>query len=126
MELNPKHPSAANNLAWIYAEQGENIDRALELAIIAKENNPENPLISDTLGWAYYKKGLYLKAVSLLKESTEKVNNNPTIHYHLGMAYAKRGEPGDKKLAQQSLQKALKIDSRFIGADIAKKTLESL
>lgn len=126
MALSPKHASAANNLAWIYAEHGDKIDRALELATIAKENHPENPMISDTLGWVYYKKGLYLKAVSLLEESAEKIQKNPIVHYHLGMAYSKRGDPGDKKRARQSLQQALKIDPRFSGSDIAKKTLASL
>jgi tetratricopeptide (TPR) repeat protein len=126
LKLNPKHPSAANNLAWIYAEQGDKLDRALALASTAKENNPNNPMISDTLGWIYYKKELYFKAVSLLSESAEKVHGNPTIQYHLGMAYSKRGEPGDKQKAREFLQKAIKIDPKFPQSDIVKKTLESL
>jgi len=125
MELEPRHFSAANNLAFIYAEQGEKIDRALALATIAKENSPENPFISDTLGWVYYKKGVYFKAVSILKESAEKVQKNPIIYYHLGMAYAKRGEAGDAKLAREYLEKAISIDPKFSGSDVAKKTLAS-
>jgi tetratricopeptide (TPR) repeat protein len=126
MKVDPRHSAAANNLAWIYAERNEKIDRAIDLASIAKEHLPNEPMISDTLGWVYYKKGLYLKAVSLLKESAEKLPKNPTILYHLGLAYAERNEPGDKKLAVQSLKKALALDPRFAGADVAKKKLESL
>ena len=37
VELDPQTAaSAANNLAWLYAEQGENLDRALELAQMAR------------------------------------------------------------------------------------------
>ena len=37
LEINPKFAPAANNLAWIYAENEGNIDAALPLAETAKE-----------------------------------------------------------------------------------------
>ena len=51
-------PVAANNLAWMFAETGENLDMALQLAQAATRRVPEQPEIQDTLGWIYYKKGL--------------------------------------------------------------------
>ena len=48
---------AANNLAWLYAENGENLDRALELAQIARAQLTGDAEPLDTLGWVYLKKG---------------------------------------------------------------------
>jgi tetratricopeptide (TPR) repeat protein len=53
LKINPKFPPAANNLAYLYAEGGGNIDEALNLAQIAKQQGPDDPHISDTLGWIY-------------------------------------------------------------------------
>ena len=58
LKINPNFPPAANNLAYLYAERGGNIDVALNLAQKAKEQVPDDPNISDTLGWIYYKKNV--------------------------------------------------------------------
>jgi tetratricopeptide (TPR) repeat protein len=123
LKIDPSFAPAANNLAWIYAEHGGNIDQALTLAQTAKERYPDDPTISDTLGWIYYKKSAYIKAVSLLRESAEKLSQNPEVRYHLGMAYAKNGE---KVLAKQELAEALKMGKGFPGSEEARKTLKAL
>ena len=56
-------PVAANNLAFIYAEQGTNLDVALQLATSAKQGLPDDPSVDDTLGWIYYKKDMPSLAV---------------------------------------------------------------
>ena len=123
LKLNPKFAPAANNLAYIYAEQGENIDQALTLAQSAKEQALEDPHISDTLGWIYYKKNVFSRAIVYLKEANEKVTDNPLMRYHLGMAYYKNG---NKEEARMELKKALELDPKFTGADEAKATLQVL
>ncbi len=123
LEINPKFAPAANNLAWLYAEHGGNIDVALGLAEKAKEAMPDDPAVSDTLGWIYYKKQVYLTAISHLKESSEKMPDNPVVRYHLGMAYYKKG---DKELAKKELLASLKIDDKYAGSEEAKKTLKEL
>src|SRR5262249_9771126 len=40
-------PVAANNLAFIYADQGTNLDVALQLASSAKQQMPDNPQVDD-------------------------------------------------------------------------------
>src|SRR5204862_1860628 len=62
-------PVAANNLAFIYAEQGTNLDVALQLATSAKQRLPDDPSVDDTIGWIYYKKDLPLLVVRLLPDS---------------------------------------------------------
>jgi Tfp pilus assembly protein PilF len=56
-----------------------------------------------------------------LKESNEKVPDNPVMRYHLGMAYFKNGE---KENAKKELKKALELDSKFSGAEEARATLK--
>jgi Flp pilus assembly protein TadD len=123
LKINPRFPPAANNLAYLYAELGENIDVALSLASSAKEQFPDDPHISDTLGWIYYKKNVFGRASTYLKEASEKVPDNPVIRYHLGMAYFKGG---NKELAREELTKALSLGTKFPGAEEAKATLQAL
>jgi tetratricopeptide (TPR) repeat protein len=123
LTVDPKFAPAANNLAWIYAEHGGNIDVALSLAQTAREQLPEDPGVADTLGWIYYKKNVPLKAISLLKESAQKMESQPVVHYHLGMAYLKYG---DKKLTRQELETALKLSKDFDGAEEARRVLKGL
>ena len=63
LEIDSRAPVAANNLAWILADSGENLDRALQLARSAAERIPNQPEVIDTVGWVYYKKQLGALAV---------------------------------------------------------------
>ena len=40
---------AANNLAYLYVEQGRSLDRAIELASMAQKRMPNEPTVADTL-----------------------------------------------------------------------------
>jgi len=57
LEIREDFAPAANNLAWILAEHGGNIDEALGLAQTAKEKMPRDPspVILYHLGMAYLK-----------------------------------------------------------------------
>jgi tetratricopeptide (TPR) repeat protein len=123
LDIDPKSVPAANNLAWILAERGENLNQALELAQRAKARFPENAAIIDTLGWVYYKKGLYDNALTEFTDAVQKLPENPVVRYHLGLAYYKKGE-NDK--AKQELEKALSLNASFDGADEAKKILAEM
>jgi tetratricopeptide (TPR) repeat protein len=123
LELNPRFGPAANNLAYIYSEHGGDKEKALQLAQTAKEVLPEDPRVSDTLGWILYKRGVYERAVTLLRESAEKLNDNAEVHYHLGMAYLK---VGNTQAAKETLTKALKLGDSFTEVEEAKRALASL
>jgi tetratricopeptide (TPR) repeat protein len=124
LELNKNFAPAANNLAYNYAQNGGNLDVALNLAQRAREVNPNDPGIADTLGWIHFKKGTYETAIALLKESNEKFKGqNPTVLYHLALAHDKNG---DEKVARETLQKALALGQNFSEAAEAKKFLESM
>jgi tetratricopeptide (TPR) repeat protein len=123
LTIDPRSPVAANNLAYLYSEHGGDQEKALQLAQIAKETAPDDPSISDTLGWILYKRGVYQRALALLKDSAAKLPDSPEIHYHLGMTYHKLK---DGKAARQSLERALALNPQFPGADQARRTLAEI
>ena len=114
---------AANNLAYLYAEDGTNLDVALQLAQTAKSALPDAPEVDDTLGYVYVRKGLGSLAVPPLEASVQKDPKNPMLLLHLGQAYALTGE---KAKAKRALEAALAISGSFEGAEEARKTLASL
>jgi tetratricopeptide (TPR) repeat protein len=111
---------AANNLAWIYVASNRKLDEALQLAQTAQQQLPDEPNVNDTLGWIYYHKKMATQAVSHLESSVQKAPNDPTHHFHLGMAYVQTGN-WDK--ARESLKRAFALKPDFEGADEAKKAL---
>jgi tetratricopeptide (TPR) repeat protein len=123
LDMNPDFAPAANNLAFLLAEQDKNLDEALRLAQVAKEKLPEDPNVMDTLGWAYYKKGIYDMAIVEFGDALEKKPDNPAIIFHLGMAYYQKG---DRERAKKELQAALSISDSFMGAAEAKRILSGL
>ena len=125
LNLNPQHPLASNNLAKLMLQSGGNLDVALSLAQTARRGMPNSPAVADTLAWVNYRKGAYQSAIGLLREALslqDKVRapDNPEIHYHLGMAYAKNGQIA---LARQQLERALKLNPN---ASEVKKQLAQL
>jgi len=123
IQLDPNAAVAANNLAWLYAENGGNLDVALQLAQTAKRQLPNAPEVNDTLGFIYYKKNLPALGLPFLQASVEKDSSNPEYHYHLGLAYA---QSGNKLKASESLTHALALKSDFNGSQDARAVLGSL
>jgi tetratricopeptide (TPR) repeat protein len=115
-------PVAANNLAYIYAEQGINLDTALQLAQTAKQRLPDNPSVDDTIGWIYYKKDLPALAVKPFEESLKKRPDSAEVLFHLGLTYAKLGE---KAKAKETLERALKLDPK-VGGEEARRVLQTV
>ena len=101
-EVDPGSPAVANDLAYFYLEHGGDVNLALSLAQAARQKMLDSPNTADTLGWAYYKSGLPELAIVQLKQSVQKVPNNPIYQYHLGMAYIAAGhlEPAKRSLQQ--------------------------
>jgi tetratricopeptide (TPR) repeat protein len=107
IKLDPKAGVAANNLAWIYLENGGSVELALHLAQTASTVLPEVAEVHDTLGWAYYKKGSMPAAIDALRRSVGLDGTNTTALYHLILAYEKSGAVAD---AREVMTRYLKVD----------------
>ncbi len=107
LKLDPNNGVALNNLAFLQAESGGDLDDALTKAQRAKQLLPNLYEISDTLGWIYLKKNLADSAIDIFKDLVSKQPNHSTYHYHLGMAYSQKG---DKLKAIEQLREALKYN----------------
>lgn len=87
VEKYPNTPHILNYLAYMWAEEGKNLDEALAHALKALETEPDNGAYLDTLGWIYYKQGDYQQAREKIESARELMPNDPTIIEHLGDVY---------------------------------------
>lgn len=123
LAVNPRFAPAANKLAYLLAAHGGDNEKALQWAQRAKEAAPDEPHISDTLGWILYNRGIYHRALVLLKESAAKLPESPEVQYHLGMALLKAG---DREAAKRSLVTAAAARTNFVGKEEAQRALAEL
>jgi Flp pilus assembly protein TadD len=123
LEIKSDFAPAANNLAWLLLQENEDPDRALDLAKIAKEQLPDDPNVADTLGLAWLHKGIYTAAIAELSEAVEKLPENQTVQYHLGLALWKNGE---KEQAIEALERALGSKLEFPEREQAEQLLEEI
>lgn len=87
----PTHAFASNDLAWILAERGEDLDRALALAKLARAAE-QSAAVLDTLGWVQLRRDEPEAAVLTLEEAHALDPDSPSISYRLGLALSRVGE----------------------------------
>ena len=111
LAVNPKNVVTlmANSLAGIHSEHGgeQAKDRALALAQMAKQ----------------VARGVYERALALLREGATRLPDNAELQYHLGMAAARTG---DKDLARKALAFVARSPAAFKGKDEARQALAEL
>ncbi len=117
----PGHAGARNDLAWILAEKGEELDWALVLAEDAQRMDP-SPDVLDTLGWVHFRRGEMSAAVGVLEQAVEARADSPSIRYRLGVALNKAGDP---ERAREMLEEAIAAGSFPEAAD-ARRELAQL
>lgn len=110
LKAEPDNAIALNNLAFIKANEGVDLDGALAMARRALQKAPNSPDIMDTVGWIYLKKGMSDEAIGAFRNAVQAARDlrapeRPAFHYHLAMALIQKG---DNSGAMQELQAALK------------------
>ena len=85
----PKNATALNYLGYMLADRGTRLDEALSLIRKAVALDPQNGAYLDSLGWAHFKMGKYDLAESALRKAADRMDNDPTVHEHLGDVYQK-------------------------------------
>jgi len=104
LAIDPDNALALNNLAYMQADSGTNLDQAMTYAERAKKRAPENPDVSDTLGYVYYRKNLNGEAVRIFRQLSQDHPQNALFRLHLAMALLQQG---DKQAARDEAAKAL-------------------
>ena len=122
VEKDPRAGVATNNLAWIYAEEGK-LDRALQLATLARDAMGRRPEAEDTLGWVYLKKGMATEALASFERARGRAPTRAIYHYHAGLAHLRNG---DRKRARAAFSKALELEGDFSGAQDAREKLVAM
>lgn len=123
LALDPNSVPALNNLAYLYSEKFNDLNRAGELARKAHDLAPNDPSVADTLGWIVYRQGNYQTAAELLQNSVAKMGDNPEVQFHFGMAQYMMGRSDE---ARGALQKAAAANGNLPWMAEAKNRLAML
>ncbi len=115
------HSGARNDLAWLLATEGRELDLALSLASEASRLRPESATL-DTLGLVHIERGENLEAISALEKAVAVPGASPSVHYHLAIAL---GRSGQTKRARENLKRALD-GGDFPEAEAARQRLAEL
>ena len=105
----PEDPGVNNDLGYLYADQGKNLERAEAMIRKALKELPDNYAYLDSLGWVLFKRGKLDQARELLEKANGTTETDSTIPDHLGDVYFQLQEHAKAKSAWE---RALKIASQ--------------
>jgi tetratricopeptide (TPR) repeat protein len=91
LALDPNNVLTLNYYGYMLADRGTDLDEALHLIQKAVQLDPQNYAYLDSLGWVYFKLGQYKLAENNLRQASQRMNTDPTVHDHLGELYEKTG-----------------------------------
>jgi tetratricopeptide (TPR) repeat protein len=99
----PDNLTALNNLAYLDADAGINLDQALAYAQRVRAKRPEDPNVLDTLALICLKKNLTDDGLRMLRDAVSRKPDSATLRLHLALALYQKG---DRTLARQELDAA--------------------
>ena len=103
----PNDATVNNDLGYLYADQGKNLEKAEAMIRKALSIEPANAAFLDSLGWVLFKRGKLEEAKTPLeKAAADPKNEDTTVHDHLGDVYFQLQEH-DK--AQSAWERAVKL-----------------
>lgn len=124
LEEDPEDISVNNDLGYLYADQGKNLDKAEKMIRKAVAAEPDNAAYLDSLGWVLFKLGKYQEAIAPLEKAVElRSGGDGTIYEHLGDVYEKLGRAADAAKAWATALEKTKVE-RFPDEKLLKR-LES-
>ena len=99
-DLAPRDASVSNNVGYMWADAGVNLQRAETMIRFAVGQEPRNSAYLDSLGWVRYKRGDFAEAVRWLERSTRGDRpEDPIVLDHLGDAYWRNGQRREARAA---------------------------
>ncbi len=83
---NPEDPGVNNDLGYLYADQGKNLEQAEQMIRKAIAAEPDNAAFLDSLGWVLFKRGKFEEARGPLEEAIKQStgSGDATLYDHLG------------------------------------------
>ena len=109
---NPDDIGVNNDLGYLYADQGKNLEKARKMIQKAVDAEPENAAYLDSMGWVLFKLGEFKEAITWLKKATAlRTGDDPTIWEHLGDCYNAAKETSEANNAWDKALKLLKEDA---------------
>ncbi len=102
----PDDPGVNNDLGYLYADQGKNLEKAEGMIRKALAEDPDNYAYLDSLGWVLFKRGKVEQARGELEKASNDSRADSTIPDHLGDVYFQLQEHAKAKSAWE---KALKL-----------------
>lgn len=85
----PENAQALNFVGYSWAEEGINLNKALEYTLKASKLSPGNGYILDSVGWCYYQLEQYPEALEKLLTANDLTKDDPSILEHIGDTYMK-------------------------------------
>jgi Flp pilus assembly protein TadD len=108
LALDRRNPWVMNNLAYLLAETGGDLDAALKLAQSAVRESPGNAGFSDTLGFIYLKRKNFQSAIHTFQGVRDQYPKDAGFRTHLGEALL---DSGDRSQGRSELTTALALAS---------------
>ncbi len=120
----PEDAAAMNDLGYLWADQGKNLPRALEMTQFAVETDPDNEAYHDSLGWALYRLGRFAEALESLKKASSGEDTDGVILDHLGDCYQKLGQKAEALAAWRKALESFKPEENADEIAATKKKIE--
>ena len=121
--MKPDFYEAANYLGYMWAERGENLERAKGLIEQAVKAEPKNNAYLDSMAWVLFKLGKPREALPYMLQAVEiseaEKEKDVTLYDHLGDIMM---ATGDKEKAREAWRNALSLGTN---EDIRKKLEKS-
>lgn len=97
LSFQPDNPMILNYIAYSWANQGVNLQRALEYARHAAALRPDDGYILDSYGWALFRLSQYQESVPWLERAVERMPGDSVLLDHLGDAYWQVGRQDEAR-----------------------------
>lgn len=112
----PNNPGIMNNLAYLLAETGRDVDKALKYAERAHKMTPNDANLMDTYAFVLCKSGDYKKAKELIQSAIGILDkDNVEIHWDVMNHFAMANEGlGEIEEAKENYKQALRLAAENI------------
>ena len=141
LESYPEAHEVMNYLAYMWAERGLNLDRAMAYANRALIHQPRNAAYLDTRGWIHFRMGNFREALVDLQAADAFMPGDPTILDHIGDAWSAlghresaiakwtlslRADPSNQRVAEKLRANGIQPTELSLPADATTRKAEEL